>query len=361
MSEAAPADGGPDATAFEERLREILNHASLALMISVGHRTRLFDTLAELEPSTAEEVAGAAGLEPRYVREWLGAMVVGRIVDYDPASGRYALPARRAARLVRAAGDENGALRMQYVSIFGSVEDRIVECFRSGGGVPYEAYDRFHRVQHEGTVAEMEAQLLDVYLPLVPGLADRLEDGADVLDVGCGAGRPVTLMAEAFPRSRFTGADIAEEAIASGRRDARERGLENATFRVADATEAVAAGRWDVVTAFDAIHDLPAPDTVVERIHEALRPGGLFFMLEPGASSRLEENLDHPMGAYLYTVSCLHCTTVSLAAGGPGLGATWGRQRARALLGDAGFADPELHPVPGDPTTEIHVGRKRAR
>lgn len=345
-------------TSFEDRLRRILNDASLALMISVGHRTGLFDVLADLPPSTVAEIAEAAGLAPRYVREWLGAMTVGRIVEHDPDAGRFVLPPAHAARLTRAAGDENGAIRMQYVSIFGAVEDRIVECFRSGGGVDYQAYPRFHQVQHEGTVAEMEANLLELYLPLVPGLVEKMEAGARVLDVGCGGGRPVTLMAEAFPRSRFTGADVAEEAIAVAREEARRRGLGNASFRTADAAEPVEDETWDVITAFDAIHDLPRPAEVLQGIRTALLPGGIFFMLEPGASSRLEENLDHPMGPYLYTVSCLHCTTVSLAAGGPGLGATWGRQKAHAMLREAGFDDPELYPVPDDPTTEIHVGRK---
>lgn len=352
---------------MEDRLRRILNDASLALMISVGHRTGLFDAMAGMAPAGAGEVAAAAGLEPRYVREWLGAMVTGRIVTYDPAAGAYRLPDPWAEHLTRAAGANNAALRMQFIPMLAGVEEELVECFRSGGGVPYRAFERFHEAVHEGTAAEMEAHLVGTYLPLAPEVVERLKAGADVLDVGCGAGHPVNVMATAFPRSRFTGHDISEEALEIARREARTRGLENVRFRVADVTEpgweteAREADRtpaaWDVVTAFDAVHDLAAPAAALRGIHDALRPDGRFFMVEPGASSRLEENLDHPTGPYLYTISCMHCTTVSLAAGGPGLGAAWGRQRARRYLEESGFVDIRILDVPDDPTTDVYVAR----
>lgn len=343
---------------MDRRLQRILNNASLALMISVGHRLGLFDVLADLPPSTSDEIARAAELHPRYVQEWLRAMTVGEFVDYDAGAGEYTLVPEAASRLTRAAGPDNAAIRLQFIPILAGVEDEIVECFRRGGGVPYEAYSRFHEAQHEGAVAEMDAHLVDRYLPLAPGLVEALREGIDVLDVGCGAGRAVNVMARAFPRSRFVGYDIAEEAVEIARADASDLGVENVRFEVRDAARLGEEERWHLVTAFDVVHDQADPAGVVRNVYRGLRPGGIFLMVENRGSSRLENNLDHPRGPYLYTVSCLHCTSVSLAAGGPGLGTLWGREEARALLEEKGFGDIRVEGLPDDDTTDVWVARK---
>lgn len=343
---------------MDQRLEQVLNEASLALMISVGHRVGLFDVLADLPPARSGEVASAADLHPRYVQEWLRALAVGGIVDFDAETGEYVLPPEAAARLTRDSGPDNAALRIQFIPILAGVEDEIVGCFRNGGGVPYQAYSRFHEAQHEGAVAEMDAFLVDRYLPLVSGLVDDLRRGIDVLDVGCGAGRAVNVMAEAFPRSRFVGYDIAGEALEIARADAEELGVDNARFEIRDAARLDEEECWDLVTAFDVIHDQAEPENVVRNVHRGLRPGGVFLMVEKRGSSRLEGNLNHPLGPYLYSVSCLHCTSVSLAAGGPGLGTLWGREQARELLRDTGFSDISVEGLPDDQTTAFWVARK---
>lgn len=343
---------------FAGRMLEILNDGALALMTSIGHQLQLFDLLAELPPSTSEEIAERAGLRARYVREWLAAMVTGRIVDYDPVRSTYALPAHRAACLTRAAGTENIARTTQFISLLGQVEERIVECFRSGGGVPYDAYPGFHTLMAEESAAVHDAALIEGILPLVPGLPERLEAGIDVLDIGCGHGHAVNLMAKAFPNSRFTGIDIAEEAIEAGREEARQMGLDNVRHEVRDVARLEASARYDLVTAFDAIHDQAAPAKVLENVLEALRPGQPFLMVDFAASSRLEENLDHFVAPFLYTVSCMHCTSVSLADGGPGLGTMWGEQKACQMLADAGFADVSIERMEGDPFNNYYLAVK---
>ena len=127
-----------EAEAFAGRLLTVLNDGALCLMISVGHRTGLFDAMRELPPATSDEIARHAGLNERYVREWLGAMVTGRVLEVDPQSNRFSLPPEHAAYLTRAAGADNVAVFAQYIALMGGVEDGIVECFRKGGGVPYE-------------------------------------------------------------------------------------------------------------------------------------------------------------------------------------------------------------------------------
>ena len=206
---------------FAERMLRTMNEAALALMVSVGHRTGLFDTMAGMSAATSAEIASTAGLDERYVREWLAVMTTGRIVEHDGEAGTYSLPAGHAAWLTRAAGMQNLATGMQYIGLLAMVEDQIVECFRHGGGVPYSAFPRFQSVMAEDSGAVHEATLIDVTLPLVPGLAARLSDGIDVADVGCGSGHAINLMAGAFPRSRFTGFDFAEAGIACRARGGR--------------------------------------------------------------------------------------------------------------------------------------------
>src|SRR5262245_8045008 len=192
------------AQAFAEQMLDTLNKAAAALMVSVGHRTELFDTMADLPPATSERIAKAAGLNERYVREWLGAMVTARIVDYDPAHKTYCLPLEHTAVLTRAASPNNLAATTQFLPLLGSVEDGIVESFRNGGGVPYSSYPRFHEVMAEESNQTVVAGLIDAILPLAPGLIEDMREGIDVMDVGCGRGRAVILMARSFPDSRLT-------------------------------------------------------------------------------------------------------------------------------------------------------------
>src|SRR5688572_14959202 len=146
--------------AFAARLLADLNSAAAVLMTSVGHQTGLFDAMADLPASTSEQIASAARLDERYVREWLGAMVTSRIVEHDPAAGTYALPPEHAAWLTRAAGLNNLAIQMQYLPLMAAVEERVVDCFRSGGGVPYSAYPRFQQLMGEESGAVLDATLL---------------------------------------------------------------------------------------------------------------------------------------------------------------------------------------------------------
>lgn len=339
---------------FANRMISVLNDGMLCLMISVGHKAGLFDVMAGMskEPATSAEIARAARLNERYVREWLGAMVTGRIVEYDPSpgggeGGRYRLP-ERAYCLTRAAGIDNVAVFMQYVALLGNVEDDIVGCFRRGGGVPYSAYPKFQELQAEETARVFDARLVSQILPLVPGLVGRLEQGIDVLDVGCGRGRAINLMAKAFPKSRFWGYDFSKEGVRAAREEAKRMRLKNAAFKVADAARMADRSRFDLVTAFDAIHDQARPDKVLKAIYRALRKGGTFLMQDIAASSNLHENMDGPLAPAIYTISTMHCMTVSLAYKGMGLGTAWGQQKAKEMLAEAGFGRMEVRLVDGD-------------
>lgn len=346
------------AEAFAGRMLDILNSGAVALMVSIGHRTRLFDTMAEMPPATSQEIADKAGLQERYVREWLGAMVTGRIVTHDPEAKRYALPREHAAFLTRAAVSDNLAVYAQSVPLLGSVEDEIVVCFEKGGGVPYSSYPRFQEVMAQDSAMTVLPALLEAIVPLAEGVRERLEQGVEVLDVGCGTGRAINLLARTFPRSRFHGYDISENGIAAARAEAAEHGLENVTFEVKDVTHLGDDARFHLITAFDAIHDQAQPDTVLRGICKALHPEGAFIMQDIRASSHLHENMEHPVGPLFYTISCMHCMAVSLAAGGPGLGTMWGRELAQQMLREAGFTRVALEELSHDIMNDYYVCRR---
>jgi len=334
------------AEAFAGRMFDILTGGALSLMTSVGHRTGLFDAMTE--PMTCPELATRAGLNERYVREWLGAMVTGGIVELDPETGLYTLPPEHAACLTRAASPDNLAVPAQFIPLLGSVEDDIVACFRKGGGVPYARYGRFHEVMADESDQSVVSGLEEHVLPLVPGLAARLERGIDVLDIGCGSGRAMNRLARRYPRSRFTGYDFSELAIGNARREAFEHGTENVRFQVRDVARLEEAGQFDLVTAFDAIHDQARPAEVLRGIRRALREDGTFLMQDIKGQSSHHANVGNPIAPLLYTISCLHCMSVSLASGGAGLGAMWGRELAEKMLAEAGFRALDVHELPHD-------------
>lgn len=349
------------AEAFARQMFTTLNNGALSLLLSIGHRTGLFDVMRDLPPSTSQEIAKKASLHERYVREWLGAMVTSGVVSYDPEAQRYVLPPEHAAFLTRAAGPDNLALPMQYVGVLAEVESDIVECFKKGGGVPYEKYTRFHAVQSEDSGTAMTAAFEKHILPLVPGLAERLTAGISVLDAGCGSGRTLNHMASLFPKSRFTGMDLSQEAIATARNEAAERKLQNVEFVVRDLSdfdETAPVEAFDLITTFDAIHDQAKPMNVIRGIHRALKPDGVYLMQDINGSSHLHKNIEHPLGTFLYGVSCMHCMSVSLAQGGEGLGAMWGAEKTREYLEKAGFTSIQTYSLAHDPVNNWYVVRK---
>jgi SAM-dependent methyltransferase len=339
---------------------DVLNGASVTLMTSIGHQVGLFDTMAGLPPATSQEIAGAASLNERYVREWLGAMLTGGVVDHDPTAGTYTLPAEHAAWLTRAAGTDNLAGQAPVIPLLAEVEQPLIDCFRNGGGVPYSAYPRFQQLMAEDSGRTHDAALIDTILPLVPGLSARLEAGIDVADVGCGRGHAINMMAHAFPNSRFVGYDFSEEGVQGGRDEAQRLGLTNARFEARDVTTLDAREQVDLITAFDAIHDQAQPARVLAGIAEALRPDGVFLMVDIGASSHAHENMEFPLAPFMYTVSCMHCMTVSLALDGAGLGAMWGEQKAREMLTEAGFTHVDVKRIEDDLFNSYYVATKEA-
>jgi ubiquinone/menaquinone biosynthesis C-methylase UbiE len=347
--------------AFAEKLLLALNYGALCLMMSIGHRTGLFDVMRRRPPATAGEIARAAGLNERYVAEWLGAMVTGGVIEVDSTSMHFRLPEEHAAFLTRAAGSDNMSVYAQYIGLLGTVEDDIIQCFRDGCGVPYDKFKRFHAVMAEDSGQSVLSALESHILLLVPGLTDRLARGIRVLDLGCGSGRILCRMAELFPASRFFGIDLSPEAIRDAQAEIQGKELTNVHFAVRDLSdfhEWAEEENFDLVTTFDAIHDQARPLNVLKGIYRTLKRDGVYLMQDIRGSSKVHNNVDHPLGTFLYAVSTMHCMTVSLSQGGEGLGAMWGEEKALDYLARAGFGSIKVNQLSHDIQNNWYVVRK---
>ena len=356
-SDDTPAIDKERAAAFADQVFGFYTGAFVTFMIDLGVRTGLLDALAT-GPATSSGLAERADRQERYVREWLGSVVTAGLADYDPATETYTLPAEHAVCLT---GDTelNIAPLSMLAGLLGRHIQSVAAAFRDGGGVPYSAYrPEFTDVMDALSRGTLDGILIDSVVPLVAGLADHLDAGIDVADIGCGTGHSTNLLAKAFPSSRFVGYDLAADAIDRGRAEADDYGLHNVTFDVRDVTKLPADPPLGAVFAFDAIHDQTDPAGVLRAVFDALEPGGTFVMFDIRASSHLENNIANPLAPWLYAVSTLHCMTVSLAEGGAGLGTAWGEELALEMLADAGFVDLEVHEVPGDPLDSLYVARK---
>src|SRR5262249_1448310 len=346
--------------AFTQTMTGILNGGTLALMTSIGHQTGLFEVLAKLPPSTSAQIAAAAGLNERYVREWLNTMAAGKIVTYTPERQTYALPAEHAAVLTKAAGPGNMAAFARMIPILSKVEPGIVDSFCHGGGVFYDQFQDFMALWAGVNEQTFERTLVTKGMPLMPEVTTALQAGIAALDIGCGEGHSTNLLAEAFPQSRFVGYDLREGALEEARAKAASLGLRNVRFVRQDLGTLEEREVYGLVTAFDVIHDQVQPRTVLKNVAAVLKQGGTFLMVDIKASSEVHENLDHPMGPFLYTISTMHCMTVSLARDGEGLGTMWGGQKALELLAETGFIDVAVKQVEGDFLNNFYIAKKHS-
>jgi 2-polyprenyl-3-methyl-5-hydroxy-6-metoxy-1,4-benzoquinol methylase len=355
VTETAPFDPAK-AEAFAGQLMGTLQGGLLSHLVDLGHRTGLFLAAAG-GPGTSAEIAERAGLQERYVREWLAAMAAARIVAYDATTATFVLPPEHAALLV---GDGSMAPIAGMNTLLAKYVPELARVFRDGGGIPYAAYcPEFSEAMDAVGRGVFDRFLIDQYLPMVPDLGERLAAGARVADVACGSGHALVLLARAFPRSTFVGYDLDEPALDRARLEAAAEGLTNVTFEVGDVAELAVDEPFDVVFIFDALHDQVDPTGVLDRVRHAIAHDGIFFLREPHVADSLEANLENPMAPVVYSVSTLHCLTVSLAHGGAGIGTAFGEQHARRLLTEAGFEDPAIHPAPGEPFDAVYATTPR--
>lgn len=312
--------------------------AYMAPLVVIGDRLGLYRALARRGPSTSGELATATGTAERYVREWLNAHVASHYIHHDPGTGRYALTPEQA--LVFA--DEQSpcfiAGGFQAALAAGRIVERATEAFCTGAGIGWHEHDHgvFHGVERFYRTG-YAANLVQTWIPALQGVQEKLEAGATVADVGCGHGASTILMAQAFPASRFVGIDFHPESVREARRRARAAGVaQRCRFEMATAKNFTGRG-YDLVTTFDALHDMGDPAGAALRVLTALAPDGTWLIVEPYAGDKLEDNIN-PVGRAFYAASTLICTPCSLAQEvGLALGAQAGAARTREIVTGAGF------------------------
>ena len=357
MSVAASIDSAKQ-EAFVGQVLANTSAAMVTTLAALGDRLGLFKTLAASGPATSAEIAARAGIVERYAREWLGGMTSAGYVTYDAATRRFALPPEHAAALA----DEGGPMFFggvfEMVLSASSVVDRVAEAFRAGGGVPQSAYDdRFWDGMERFSGGWYDNLLVQRWLPAMPDVQRKLRDGADVADVGCGRGRALIRLAQAYPASRYVGYDAFAPSVERATAHAREAGVaDRVHYEVRDAASDL-PGRFDVITTFDVIHDAVDPVAVLRSIFRALKPDGIYVCLDANCSDKLEENTG-PIGSMFHGISILYCMTTSLAGGGAGLG-TLGlhEHKLRDLATVVGFRDIRRVPIE-DPFNNLYELRR---
>lgn len=252
----------------------------------------------------------------------------------------------------------NAAAQSTMLPMLGNVEQQLIEAFKSGGGVPYASFEGFAASLAEMSAMRFDHNLVDAQVPLVPGIVEQLESGIDVARHGLRLRPRHQRQAKQWPNSRFSGYDCSEEAIERGRTEARDWGLANANHEVRDVSKLGGAEQFDLITTFDAVHDQADPAGMLASVSRLLRPAGTYLCADVGASSEVGDNLEHPLGPGLYTISLFHCMTVSLEQGGAGLGAMWGEQTALAMLADAGFTNVAIERVESDIFNNYYLATK---
>ena len=344
MADAGKNVDWDEVKAFAGLMTNDIGAAMQGALTYIGDRLGIFKALASA-PATVEELAERTSLNERYLREWLGAMTAARYIDYNPAMARYSISPEHAMILADETSQFYMGGFMQMIVPEVAMAPKLLESFRTGRGLPQSEYppEVFEAIER-GSAPMYRHQLLRKWIPAMPEVEAKLQQGAVALDVGCGSGRATMALATAFPNSQFHGYDAHPGSVERARANAAAAGFAARTsFDVVDCTKLPAA-KFDFITAFDVIHDSVDPVGLLSSIRQALKPDGAFLMVEVNVSARLEDNIN-PMGRMMYSVSTLYCMTVSLAHGGAGIGALMGEPKAREITAQAGFSKFTRLPV----------------
>ena len=331
---------------FVKHVFDFLSGAVVSGMIYLGDRLGLYTALRDAGVATSEELARKTGLNERWVREWLRGQAAAQLIEYK-GNGRFALSLEAGFVLAEENSPAFAAGGFHSLPQQFAVLERLPEAFKTGIGLPYDAFGPEGAVGIERFLAPwFRTFLVPVALPALDGVPTKLSMGAKVADVGCGAGLALLEMAKAYPQSQFHGYDISKHAVERARANATQAGVSNVTFHDASGDALPADGSFDLITSFDCIHDMTHPEDVIGAIRRALKSDGTWLIADINAKPTFEENLErNPMVAMMYGFSVLSCMSSALSApGGAGLGTLgFSEQVAREMTQAAGFTRFKRH------------------
>ncbi|CAG9532583.1 unnamed protein product [Cercopithifilaria johnstoni] len=341
---------------FSKRLLGILNDGMLSVGLVMGHELQLFDALAAVssknEPATCRTIAEKADMRERYVREWLCLMACGKIIEVDESGEKFWI---REDRVEDLCGDKPNALLViqRFVVICAKAYPTVIELFRKDGplGMGSNVFDEFDKTMASISETTYRENIIGKFVPATE-MQDKLEEGGiQVLDVRCGRGMRIAELGSHYPKCFFTGIDLSLEAVigANKKRDEANTGLDNVSYMQMDGQmmKSEWTEKFDWVMMFNACHDQMRPDLCLEEIYRVLKPDGLFSMIETDGTGNVYKDKEMDISTYMYGLSLSHSLPVGMnSEDAMGLGAMWGREKAKQLLGDAGFEKVEIRPNP---------------
>lgn len=342
---------------IEEITQRLITHKTgelASLMTHIGIRLGLFEAMRSGQTVDVDALAGATGLHRRWVLEWCRQQTAAGIVEFVSEERFRVAP--ETVDLLLNPDQINYMGWLFYPPAGAEAVDRLAEAFRSGLGMSWDDHGSAGAHMVATSTGAAHRLLASEVVPLLDGVAEKLESGATAIDVGCGSGVAITELAKAFPRSSFVGIDPSPTALESARQRAKEAGLDNVELRVAGAEELGDTGRFDFAMVLDCMHDMTHPQDAAASIRRALKDDGVWLVKDVRCESTLEANLEHPMGALLYGVSICFCMSSSMSKpDGAGLGTLgFSPETARAMTEAAGFTRFRTLDYEGDPLNAFY-------
>ncbi|HEX2153276.1 MAG TPA: class I SAM-dependent methyltransferase [Acidimicrobiia bacterium] len=329
---------------FIERMTGFAAGFTTIGLLALADRTGILRTMAGAGPLDVASIADRAGVDERYVEEIMSGLAVAGVLEYDPADGSFELSEEHAAVVADDTSPYSLAGYLDLLPAMATQLPALTEAVASGGGVPYVDFGELAvRGIERSNAPGTRILLTKRWLAAMPDVVERLQAGGRVVDIGCGTGTAALTMGEAYPATEVLGVDVDTRSIERANEKLAQAGLENVAFQVGEA--ASLEGRFDLVTAFDVIHDMARPREELRAIRKALGDRGVFLMLEPNVAADLEDDIGKDAATLTYGTSAMFCLTQSLSQGGMGLGAAWGPRRAEALCREAGFTEFTRLPI----------------
>ncbi len=300
--------------AFAERIFGEVNAAMSCLNLYLGHRLGLYQSIADAGPVTPLELARRTGYTERYIREWLECMAVGGYLDHEATTGRFSLAPEQAVVLLDRNNQAYAVPFLCFIPSVANILTPLMEAFRSGGGVPFEAYgaDMLEAIGM-GNRPMFVNDYVSKWIPAMPDIKTRLQAGGRVVEIGCGVGWASISLAQGFPNIQIDAVDVDAASIKQAQHNAQQAGVaDRIVFHLASAEEAPLSGSYDLVTAFEVIHDMAYPVKALRRMHELATPDGAVLIADEAVGESLEENHNF-LGHLMYNFSVLHCLPQAMA------------------------------------------------